>query len=224
MTGKSGTWRLPAPGNSPEPGDLHYLHPLVPRPGSTLSPPRARARCRAQQYIPAAQLARPPPSFPSSPPPVEGPERAPAVNSPGTPLGAGGRARSPPPDPAPPRPAQAVACAAAESPAPSSAAWSLPLLARAVRPPSPRNPIPRRTLLTRLHCLSQCLVLDPNFTFRAKTTPNCSYGARSASDSSALLSTSAPSLGVSSVPTAPKCQVPLLAITTGLVINCSQSH
>lgn len=173
MTGKSGIWRFPAPGNSPEPRDLHYLHPLVPRPGSSLSCARARARARgrAQQYIPAAQLARPPPFFPSSPPPVQGPERAPAVNSPGTPLGAGGRARSPPPDPAPPHPAQAVACAAAESPAPSNAARSLPLLAGAVLPPSPRNPIPRRPLLKRRHRLSQCLVLDPNFTLRAQSYP-----------------------------------------------------
>ena len=37
-----GTWKFPARGTSPEPRDLHYLHPLIPRPGSSLSL-RARA-------------------------------------------------------------------------------------------------------------------------------------------------------------------------------------
>ena len=41
-TGERGTWRSPERGSSPEPRDLHYLHPLIPRPGSSLSL-RARA-------------------------------------------------------------------------------------------------------------------------------------------------------------------------------------
>lgn len=115
--------RCSSPGAPPPPPHSQaWLLPLPPR-----------ARFGAEQYIPVARPALPPPSFPFSPPPVQGPERAPAVNSPGTPLGAGGRARSPPPDPAPPHPAQAVASAAAESPAPFSAAESLPRLAE----PSP---------------------------------------------------------------------------------------
>lgn len=61
MTGKSGTGRFPAPGNSPEPGDLHYLHPLVPRPGSSLSCARALhgptvhscgSACAAASFLP----------------------------------------------------------------------------------------------------------------------------------------------------------------------------
>ena len=127
--------RARGPALPPPPHSQAWLLPLPPR-----------ARFEAEPYIPAARRARPPPSFPFSPPPVEGPERAPAVNSPGPPLGAGGRARSPPPDPAPPHPAQAVASAAAESPAPSCAAWSLLLLARAVLPPPrpglPPSPVP----------------------------------------------------------------------------------
>lgn len=100
------------------PGARGPAQPLPPHSQARLLPLSSLARFRAEQYIPAARRARPPPSFPSSPPHVEGPERAPAVNSPGTPLGAGGRARSPPPDPAPPHPAQDVASAAAESPHP----------------------------------------------------------------------------------------------------------
>lgn len=157
MTRERRTWRSPVCSSSPDPEDLRYLHP--PHSQAWLLPLPPRARFRAEQYIPAARSARPPPSFPFSPPPVRGPERAPAVNSPGTPLGAGGRARSPPPDPAPPHPAQAVASAAAESPAPSSAAESLypsqPELSFLSSvpgrlPPSPRSPISRLTLPKRL--------------------------------------------------------------------------
>ena len=123
-TGERGTWRFPERGSSPEPRDLHYLHPLIPRPGSSLSlRARAAGPNRTVLRLGARGLllpSRPPPT------PVRGPKRAPAVNSPGTPLGAGGRARSPPPDPAPPHPAQASASAAVESPRPPAQPESTP--------------------------------------------------------------------------------------------------
>lgn len=123
-TGERGTWRFPERGSSPEPRDLHYLHPLIPRPGSSLSL-RARAAGPNRTFL---RLGARGLLLPSRPPPtpVRGPKRAPAVNSPGTPLGAGGRARSPPPDPAPPHPAQASASAAVESPRPPAQPESTP--------------------------------------------------------------------------------------------------
>lgn len=181
------------PALPPPPHSQAWLLPLPPR-----------ARFGAEPYIPAARRARPPPSFPFSPPPVEGPERAPAVNSPGTPLGAGGRARSPPPDPAPPHPAQAVASASAESPAPSCAARSLPLPARAVLP-SPRpglppskspQPRPATDAPQALHCLFQCSSSSLTSLSEHKTpTRNCPYGATRASDEVALLSANSPPPG-----------------------------
>lgn len=227
--------RFQARGTSPELGDLHYLHPLVPRPAWLLPfPPRARTRFRAEQYIPAARRARPPPSFPSSPPPVEGPERAPAMNSPGTPLGAGGRARLPPPDPAPPHSAQAVASAAAESSAPSRAACCLPLLAWAVLP-LPRPGPPLQVLEAPSHdgrSLSASTAslnapsLDPNSTFRAQNHhPKLSLQRqlRLRRKCPAVCQFPSPTR-VSGVLIAPKCQVPLSALTASLVVNCSHSH
>lgn len=102
-----------------------------------LAPPSPSARALQGRTLHSCGSARAACSFlPVLPPPVGGPERAPAVNSPGTPLGAGGRARSPPPDPAPPHPAQAVARAAAEHPPPAPPAQPESTLLRPRSAPS----------------------------------------------------------------------------------------